>query len=225
MSTRLSPDMTLRLAVLNLTTTLVFFGLAVLGSGGFALFFSHPPLVALTIALFVMAGVGLLSAGNISPGVREDRSNRWVIVAFAIIGLLQAYLPAHSDYKETWTFGGEPIRWFGVVFFVVGGALRIWPVFVLGRRFSGLVAIQSGHELVTTGIYGVIRHPSYLGLLINSVGWALAFRSGVGLLLTVLTIPPLLARIFAEERLLRSHFGAKYDAYTNRTWRLIPWLF
>ena len=50
--------------------------------------------------------------------------------------------------------------------FAVGGALRIWPVFVLGRRFSGLVAIQPGHTLVTTGIYSVIRNPSYLGLLI-----------------------------------------------------------
>ena len=36
---------------------------------------------------------------------------------------------------------------------------RIWPIFVLGRRFSGLVAIQPGHTLVTRGVYGVIRHP------------------------------------------------------------------
>jgi protein-S-isoprenylcysteine O-methyltransferase Ste14 len=91
--------------------------------------------------------------------------------------------------------------------------LRIWPVFVLGRRFSGLVAIQPGHTLVTSGIYGVIRHLSYLGLVVNSLGWSLAFRSGVGVLLTVLTIPPLLARIHAEEGLLRSQFGAEYDAY------------
>ena len=55
--------------------------------------------------------------------------------------------------------------------------MRIWPVFVLGHRFSGLVAIQPGHKLVTSGVYGVIRHPSYLGLLVNSLGWALAFRS------------------------------------------------
>ena len=34
----------------------------------------------------------------------------------------------------------------------VGGALRLWPVFILGRRFSGLVAIQPEHALVTTGI-------------------------------------------------------------------------
>jgi protein-S-isoprenylcysteine O-methyltransferase Ste14 len=108
------------------------------------------------------------------------------------------------------------------VLFAAGGALRIWPVFVLGRRFSGLVAIQPGHALVTTGIYSVIRHPSYLGLLVNSLGWGLAFRSGVGVLLTALLIPPVLARIGAEEALLRSQFGDEYGEYCARTSRLIP---
>jgi protein-S-isoprenylcysteine O-methyltransferase Ste14 len=86
-----------------------------------------------------------------------------------------------------------------------------------------LVAIQPGHTLVTTGLYRVIRHPSYLGLLVNSLGWALAFRSGLGLLLTALLIPPLVAR--AEERLLRSQFGGEYEAYRTRTSRLIPGLY
>jgi protein-S-isoprenylcysteine O-methyltransferase Ste14 len=112
--------------------------------------------------------------------VREDRANRWVIVAFGLIGLLDAYLPAYTDRKEFWTLDGDAIRWLGVVLFAAGGALRIWPVFVLGQRFSGLVAIQPRHKLVTTGLYGVVRNPSYLGLLVNSLGWALAFRSGVG---------------------------------------------
>ena len=93
-------------------------------------------------------------------------------------------------------------------------------MFVLGNRFSGLVAIQPGHTLVTTGIYSVIRHPSYLGLLVNSLGWALAFRSSVGLLLTALTIIPLVARMNAEEALLRSQFGAEYGNYMARTSRL-----
>ena len=78
---------------------------------------------------------------------------------------------------------------------------------------------------MTTGAYGVIRHPSYLGLVLNSLGWALAFRSGVGVLLTALLIPPLLARIHAEETLLRSQFGGEYDAYCSRTSRLIPGLY
>jgi protein-S-isoprenylcysteine O-methyltransferase Ste14 len=96
---------------------------------------------------------------------------------------------------------------------------------VLGNRFSGLVAIQQGHTLVTDGIYRVIRHPSYLGLLLNTLGWALAFRSGVGLLLTALTLVPLVARIRAEERLLQSQFGAEYDAYRARTSRLVTGLY
>jgi protein-S-isoprenylcysteine O-methyltransferase Ste14 len=64
---------------------------------------------------------------------------------------------------------------------------------------------------IATLAYRVIRHRSYLGLLVNSLGWALAFRSGVGVLLTALLIPPLLARIRAEERLLRSQFGGEYE--------------
>jgi protein-S-isoprenylcysteine O-methyltransferase Ste14 len=163
--------------------------------------------------------------GNLGPGEREDRSNRPVIIAFAVIGLLSAYLPAYMDRKEFLTVDGDTIRWLGVVLFAAGGGLRIWPVFVLGWRFSGLVAIQPGHTLVTTGVYGVIRHPSYLGLLVNSLGWALAFRSGVGMLLTGLLIPPLLARIRAEEKLLHAHFGSAYDAYCSRTSRLIPGLY
>ncbi len=145
-----------------------------------------------------------------------------MLPVFAVLGLLGAWLPAYTDRHELWTIDGDAVRWIGVVLFTAGGALRIWPVFVLGRRFSGLVAIQPGHRLVTTGIYGIIRHPSYLGLLVGSLGWALAFRSGAGVLLAACMLLPLLARIHAEERLLRSHFGAQYDAYCARTSRLIP---
>jgi protein-S-isoprenylcysteine O-methyltransferase Ste14 len=214
-----------RLAITTLVATLVYLGLAILGWGGFAAFFSHPALTALAIATFVMSGISVFSGGNLSPGEREDRANRWVIGVFALIGLLAAYLPAYSDRKGIWILDGDPIRWLGVTLFAVGGVLRLWPVFVLGHRFSGLVAIQPGHTLVTDGVYGVIRHPSYLGLLINSLGWALAFRSGVGVLLTALMIPPLLARMRAEEQLLRTQFGDEYDAYCARTSRLIPGIF
>src|SRR5262245_13100617 len=200
-------------------------GLAILGSGGFRPFFSHPALIALLLVLFGLSVVAFFAGGNLSPGEREARGNRWVIAVFAVIGLLNAYLPAYTDRKEMWTIDGDTIRWLGVALFAAGGALRIWPVFVLRHRFSGLVAFQPGHTLVTSGIYGVIRHPSYLGLLINSLGWSLAFRSGVGVLLTVLLIPPLLARIHAEENLLHSEFGEEYEAYRSRTARLIPGLY
>jgi protein-S-isoprenylcysteine O-methyltransferase Ste14 len=211
----------LRFAV-NAIGSCAYIGLAILGWGGFRPFFSHPALIALTIVLIALSVVAFFAGGNLSPGVREARGNRWVIAVFAVIGFLNAYLPAYTDHKELWTLDGDTIRWLGVVLFAAGGALRIWPVFVLGERFSGLVAIQPGHTLVTSGVYGVIRHPSYLGLLVNSLGWSLAFRSGVGVILTILLVPALLARISAEENLLRDQFGDEYNAYCSHTWRLIP---
>ncbi|HEX2432107.1 MAG TPA: isoprenylcysteine carboxylmethyltransferase family protein [Aestuariivirgaceae bacterium] len=214
-----------RLTVSILIGSLGYLGLAIIGAGGFAAFFSHPPLIVLTIATFIMAAIATQSSGNLSPGQREDRGNRWVIPALAVIGLLEAFLPAYTDRIDFWTIDGETIRWIGVALFALGGALRLWPVFVLGHRFSGLVAIQPEHRLVTDGIYGVIRHPSYLGLLLTSLGWGLAFRSGVGLLLTLGTTIVVLGRIGAEERLLASHFGAEYEAYRRHTARLIPGIY
>ena len=211
-----------RVAVLAVVGTAAYLGLAILGWGGVGAFFAHPALVAVAVATVVMTVVSLFTRASLSTGEREDRGNRWVLGAFAVLGLLAAYLPALTDRLDVWTLDGDAVRWTGVVLYVLGGAIRMWPVFVLGNRFSGLVAIQPGHTLVTTGIYGVVRNPSYLGMLVLSLGWALAFRSGVGVLLAVLTLVPLIARIRAEEALLLSQFGAAYEAYRARTWRLVP---
>jgi protein-S-isoprenylcysteine O-methyltransferase Ste14 len=210
---------------IGIVTTLVYLWLAVLGAGGFAAFFSHPARTILAVASLVMASAAFFSDVNLSSGEREDRSNRWIFLPLLVIGLLSAFLPAYAERQGWWVLDGETVRWLGVFFYLAGGALRIWPIFVLGRRFSGLVAIQPGHELVTDGIYRVIRHPSYLGMIILMLGWALAFRSGLGVILAALIVPPLLARIRSEETLLRLQFGDEYDAYRRRTSRLIPGIY
>ena len=214
-----------RLAFFAIVVTLAYLGLAVWGMGGFAAFFSHAPLVVVVLATLVMAIASLFTEVNLSSGEREDRANRWVLPAFGVIGVLSGFLPAYTDRIDFWTFGGEGVRWLGALLFIIGGALRLWPVFVLGNRFSGLVAIQPGHRLVTDGIYRKLRNPSYLGMLITAVGWALAFRSGVGLLLAALTMIPLIARIHAEEALLRAQFGSEYEDYCSRSRRLIPGIY
>lgn len=211
--------------LLVLVGTTAYLGLAVLGWNGLSAFLADPARIALAVVLVAMTVVALFAGGNVSPGVREDRSNRWVVAAFSVLGLLDGYLPAYTERADFWTIDGEPVRWVGVVLLAVGGAFRIWPVFVLGNRFSGLVAIQPGHTLVTTGIYRYIRHPSYLGLLLTALGWALGFRSGVGVLLAGLMLLVVLARIRSEERLLLAQFGDEYAAYSARTSRLIPGIF
>jgi protein-S-isoprenylcysteine O-methyltransferase Ste14 len=200
-------------------------GLTILGMGGLAPIFTHPPLMALAVVVCMLLVASTFTSGNLSSGEREDRGNRWVLAVFGVLQLMVAYLPAYTDRINFWTFDGDTIRWLGVVLFAAGGALRTWPVFVLGRRFSGLVAIQPNHTLVTSGIYSVIRNPSYLGFIISTLGWGLAFRSGVGVILAALHIPPIVARIRAEEAMLRTQFGAEFDTYCSHTYRLIPGLY
>jgi protein-S-isoprenylcysteine O-methyltransferase Ste14 len=214
----------LGLALAAVGGTLAVLGLAAAGWGGVAPFLGHPARVALALVCLLLTGAAVLSEGNLSSGVREDTGDRWVLAAFAAVGLPLGYLPALTDRLGLWTIGGDAVRWLGVAIFAAGGVLRLWPVFVLGRRFSGLVAIQPGHVLVTTGVYAGIRHPSYLGLMVASVGWALVFRSVVGLVLTAALLVPLVARIRDEERLLAAEFGAAWQDYRARSWRLIPGL-
>lgn len=211
--------------VLTLVGTALYLGLVVLGEGGVDAVLARPPVATVVIATIVTAVVALFSKGNLSPGEKEGQSNRWFLGPVVVLGFAGAYLPAYTDRIGFWTFGGEGVRWLGVALFVGGTVLRTWPVFVLGRRFSGLVAIQPGHELVTTGMYAAIRNPSYLGLLVQGIGWGLTFRSVVGVLLTAPWVPMLVVRMRSEEQLLNAHFGAAYDAYRARTRRLIPGLY
>ena len=212
-------------AALVVLGTGAYVALALIGWGGVRMFFASPARTALVAATAVLAGASLFADGNLSPGVREDRGNRWVIAVLGLVGMLGAFVPAYSERRGLWLIDGDAVRWLGVVLFAAGGVLRLWPVFVLGRRFSGLVAIQPGHALVTSGVYRVVRHPSYLGLIVSSLGWGLAFRSVLGVLLAALTLPPILARIRSEERLLASEFGDEYRAYRSRTARLVPGLY
>ena len=89
-------------------------GPAVIGWGSPAAFFAHPPLIALAIVLLIMATPAFFAGGNLSSGVREARGNRWVIGAFAMLGLLKR-LPASllrsdrlSDYRRRGTREASP---------------------------------------------------------------------------------------------------------------------
>ena len=213
----------LRLVVVAMAVALC--AAVVFAEGGWARVREAPPILAflaVSLALFVAA---MFTRASLSPGVREARDNRWVIAVFAVLGFGSLAVSLGFDRAGIGTLDGDGVRWLGVALYAAGGALRLAPVFALGRRFSGLVAIQEGHRLVTDGIYAHIRNPSYLGLMINAVGGALAFRSLPGVVLALALLWPLIARMNAEERLLEETFGDEYRAYRARTARLLPGIY
>jgi protein-S-isoprenylcysteine O-methyltransferase Ste14 len=216
--------------LVSVLSTLVLFGLSyaafALGRGDWVAFFQSPARVgALVFSLALSVLVAFSGFGGMNPGKKEDRGNRWIFGQVLVLGLGLALLPPYLDGRDLWTADEAITPYVGLALLTLGGTLRLAAVFALGRRFTGLVAIQEGHRLKTDGLYRHIRHPSYTGVLLYMAGYVLLFRCWLGLLLVAATLAILFARMNAEEKLLESEFGEEYASYRCRTWRLVPWVY
>jgi protein-S-isoprenylcysteine O-methyltransferase Ste14 len=160
---------------------------------------------------------------------REDRlvSRQSIVRIVATLLLFAAlvFLP-FADRRQLGTMVGLPaVRWVGVVLFGLGCGLVYWSGVALGRLYSPEVTVQEDHHLVTTGPYQYVRHPRYAGAILLGLGLALTFRSWIGFGLAVGFIGVILLRIRDEEDVMREEFGAEWEAYCERSWRLIPHVF
>jgi len=100
-----------------------------------------------------------------------------------------------------------------------------WAEAKLGKQFSIQATIQEGHTLVTEGLYRHVHHPRYLGIIVSNVGLSLVFRSWLALVLVAVLTGVLLWRIHDEEALMRQEFGAEWQSYSSRSWRLVPFVY
>ncbi len=105
-------------------------------------------------------------------------------------------------------------------------ALFVWASATMGRNWSLVARTRSDHELVTAGPFAWMRHPIYTALALVVVALAVA----LGHVMQLLVALPVYAvgtwlRVRIEERLLRTMFGAAYDAYAARVKRFVPGVF
>jgi protein-S-isoprenylcysteine O-methyltransferase Ste14 len=109
---------------------------------------------------------------------------------------------------------------------IAGLIVRWTAILSLGKAFSVNVAIRDGQTLYRSGLYRLVRHPSYSGMLICFIAIAVVERNWISAAL-VLIFPTaaLLYRIHVEERALNEAFGAQYAEYSKATMRLIPGLY
>jgi len=165
-------------------------------------------------------------SSGLGTGLREDAPSRWIFVPLIVIAIVFAWLPPHLDRLNRWTIDGDTVRFLGLIITAIGGFVRVATVFELGHRFSMFVTVQPDHSLKTDAFYRFVRHPSYLGALLVMTGWALVFRSVIGLLLTAAMCVPIIALIRAEEEFLVREFGEQYRSYQQHThWRLFPFIY
>jgi protein-S-isoprenylcysteine O-methyltransferase Ste14 len=105
-----------------------------------------------------------------------------------------------------------------------GLGLRLWSMRSLDESYTRTLKVSNAQSVVDRGPYRRIRHPGYLGSLLNWFGFALTSGSpAVVAAVATAIVPPYVLRIEAEEELLRKEL-AGYDEYCTRTWRLIPYV-
>ena len=187
--------------------------------------FSHLPSPALLGAFYALSEIFLAITKRSGAGtVSRDRRSLfllWAIIGFSIV---LAYFAltirvGKLPYPHFWAVAG-------LILFLGGVALRWSSIFYLGRFFTVDVAIAQQHELIDTGPYRLIRHPSYTGALLTFVGFGLALGSWLALLCLILPITAaFLWRVRVEEQALTEALGDAYREYMLRTKRLVPFVY
>ena len=201
----------------------LFLFLMVMAWGSWGGFFAHPVRVGVVVIHLLMMPVMTLCTAGRSRGVKHAPDWRPFFPLLMAHSLFTAWVLPYMDARDIWVLpGGDVLRWTGLVVLAAGAALRVGPMLALGDRFASVAAIQEGHALQTSGIYGVVRHPSYVGILLMDVGFAGVFRSAIAVALLPVVFWMFKRRMDVEEQLLVEEFGDDYRGYMGRTARLVP---
>jgi len=113
----------------------------------------------------------------------------------------------------------------GLFIIATGIIFRIWAIHTLGKHFTATVQIKQDHQLITSGPYSIVRHPSYLGAMWAMVGTSVFLNSIIGIIISVVCMfYAYYIRITTEERALSDLFGKEYSEYQKKVKKLIPFI-
>ncbi len=193
-------------------------------------FVSHPArlgYIVLVVLLQVLVVIWIPSVGRSrSTGRDMVLRQRVILVLIQVLSLAIVIVAPYGDRRDLAVLGDvEMVRYVGLGLFSLGFAAMHWAEASLDRQFSVEVTIQEDHRLVTDGPYRVLRHPRYLGIIVFTTGISLVYRSWLGLILVAALTAVLIWRIQDEEKLMHQAFGADWEAYCQRSWRLIPFVY
>ena len=147
-----------------------------------------------------------------------DRGGLWVLGQLPLMGAAFG-IPAWLD-----TMAPGPERWIGFALFAAGIVLGGWARRALGASFTAFPKPVEGGSQVARGPYRFVRHPIYSGVVLAAAGWALAWHSFAGAVLTLALLVFFDMKARSEERWLESAYPG-YAQYRRITKKLIPFLY
>jgi len=153
----------------------------------------------------------------------ETRPVQKVVMVGSFVSLAAMTVVSVLDHRFGWSQVPTAISLLGDALVAIGLGVAMLVV-VQNSYAAATVTVEAGQKLVSTGVYGLVRHPMYTGNVIMMVGIPLALGSYWGLLLVIPGLVGLVFRIFDEEKLLKQEL-AGYREYAQRVrYRLVPYI-
>lgn len=153
----------------------------------------------------------------------ETRPAQRIIMSLTLVLVVATFVLSALDHRYGWS--QVPV-WLVIVGNVlVAAGLSVAQLVVVQNNYAAAtVRVEADQPLVSTGLYGLVRHPMYTGAAVMMVGTPLALDSLWGLLGVLASAPVIAARIRDEEQMLTEEL-AGYDEYKTRVrYRLAPYL-
>lgn len=159
---------------------------------------------------------------NAGPAA-ETRVAQKIIVTGIQLWFFAVLVVSALDHRFGWSQVSIPVVLIGDVLMAVGLGIALLVV-QQNSYASANITVETDQQLVTTGLYGLVRHPMYLGSLIMVAGIPLALGSYWGLLGIIPGLVVLAYRIVDEEKMLRQELNG-YVEYTQKVHsRLVPYV-
>ncbi|OBI49655.1 hypothetical protein A5707_16450 [Mycobacterium kyorinense] len=151
----------------------------------------------------------------------ESRTAQKIVIGGWYLSLAAMVVVSPLDHRFGWSSVPTALCLVGDVLVSVGLGLTVMVV-IQNSYAASTVRVEDGQQLISTGLYGLVRHPMYTGNVITMVGFPLALGSYWGLVFVIPGVIVLILRIRDEEKLLREEL-AGYLEYTQKArYRLVP---
>ena len=177
---------------------------------------------AIWIAFTIYWSAAVRGAGPIKSS--ESRVSRAIHLRLLYGSLFLLFVPV-PGLRERYVALTSLIVAFGLAVETGFALFAVWARRHLGRNWSGAITVTKDQELVSSGPYRYVRHPIYTGIIGMYVGTALVSGEVHALVAVAMISFAYWRKIRLEEKTLRETFGSAYDAYRNRSWAFVPWLY
>lgn len=155
---------------------------------------------------------------------KEERTTQKGVVALSGLLFIVSFIVAGLNYRYQWHTIPSIVPYIASIIFLIGYAMYA-EVMRENAWLSRTIEVQENQSVVSTGLYGIVRHPMYTATILMYLAMPLVLGSLIAFGIMLLYIPIIIRRINDEEQLLKTELKGYTEYCTQVRWRLIPYIY